>query len=98
MKYYDQTEIPRRYWTIGQVAEQLNVAPSLLRFWQTEFGFYVRRDKNGDRQFTAAEFDKVREIYRLLKVELYTIAGAKRQLAKATNHMDEISTALNVMP
>lgn len=73
-------EIPRRYWTIGELAEQMDVAPSMLRYWQTEFGFDVHRDKKGDRRFTADEAERVKEIHRLLKVEGYTIRGAKRQL------------------
>lgn len=72
--------ITRRYWTVGELAEQMNVAPSMLRYWQTEFGFDVHRDKKGDRRFTADEVEQVKKIHYLLKVECYTIRGAKRQM------------------
>lgn len=73
-------EIQRRYWMIGELAEELGVATSMLRFWQSEFHFAVHRDAKGNRRFTAQEVEKVKEIHRLLKVEGYTIRGAKRQM------------------
>ena len=94
-------EIPRRYWTIGVLADQMGVPASMLRYWQTEFGFDVHRDKKGDRRFTVDEVARVKEIYRLLKVEGFTIWGAKRQLRiQQGDDVDqfEMDNALNAIP
>ena len=34
---YKEKEIEKVYFTIGEVAEEFNVATSLIRFWETEF-------------------------------------------------------------
>ena len=34
---YKEKEIEKLYYSIGEVAEMFNVAPSLIRFWESEF-------------------------------------------------------------
>lgn len=73
--------IERIYWTIGEVAEQLGVNTSLLRYWEKEFGtLRPKRTGKGDRLYTKEDIAKVREIQALLKEKGYTIVGAKEQL------------------
>lgn len=99
MKYYDKTGIEKVYFSIGEVSLILGLAESKIRFWLTVFNIdsHIKRS-HGQRRFRVDDVNKLTEIKRLIHSELYTIPGAKRQLAKATNHMDEIATALNVMP
>lgn len=99
MKYYDKTEIEKVYFSIGEVSLILGLAESKIRFWLNVFNLddTIKR-AHGQRRFRAGDVNKLTEIKRLIHSELYTIPGAKRQLAKMTDHMDEISTALNVMP
>ena len=33
----EQEDIQKKYYTIGEVADMLDVKPSLIRFWETEF-------------------------------------------------------------
>lgn len=76
--------ITKRYWSIGEVARQVNQSPSGIRFWLDYFNIEVgRRNHRGDRQFTAEEVARVKEIKRLVK-EGYTLKGAKRKLEMAT--------------
>lgn len=73
--------IERIYWTIGEVAEQLGVNTSLLRYWEKEFGMLrPKRTGKGDRLYTKDDVAKIREIQVLLKQDGFTIEGAKAQL------------------
>ncbi len=73
--------IKRRYYSIGQIASLLNVYTSTLRFWEQEFKqIKPKRSKKGKRKYTQKDLKIVLEVYYLVKVELYTIEGAKRQL------------------
>ncbi len=73
--------IERIYWTIGEVAVQLGVNTSLLRYWEKEFGILrPKRTGKGDRLYTKDDIEKIRGIQVLLRERGYTIQGAKEQL------------------
>lgn len=73
--------IERMFWTIGEVAEDLGVNTSVLRYWEKEFGVLrPKRTGKGDRLYTKEDIGKVREIQRLLKDEGFTIQGARERL------------------
>jgi len=81
--------IERIYWTIGEVADQLGVNTSLLRYWEKEFGVLrPKRTGKGDRLYTKDDIAKVREIQVLLKERGFTIVGAKEQLRSAKKSED----------
>lgn len=81
--------IERIYWTIGEVAEQLEVNTSLLRYWEKEFGMLrPKRTSKGDRLYTKDDIAKVREIQGLLKDKGFTIQGAKDQLRGSRDQQD----------
>lgn len=76
--------IERIYWTIGEVAVQLGVNTSLLRYWEKEFGVLrPKRTGKGDRLYSKDDIAKIREIQVLLKDRGFTIVGAKEQLRSA---------------
>ncbi len=77
--YGESDEIERRYWRVGEVAQMFRVNISLLHYWQKEFGMEVKRNIRGVRLFVKEDIEKFRTIYDLLKVERYTIEGAKRK-------------------
>jgi DNA-binding transcriptional MerR regulator len=69
------------FWTIGEVAGDLGVNTSVLRYWEKEFGMLrPKRTGKGDRLYTKDDIAKVREIQRLLKDEGFTIQGARERL------------------
>lgn len=74
-----------RRWRIGDVARMLNEDTAVVRYWEQEFGAWLRplRSKSGQRIYTVRCLETLREVHRLLRVELYTIEGAKRQLRLA---------------
>ncbi|MFL5729948.1 MAG: MerR family transcriptional regulator [Cytophagaceae bacterium] len=75
---YKEKQIEKLYYTIGEVAEIFKVAPSLIRFWQTEFEIInPKKNKKGNRQFTRDDIESIRMVYHLVKEKGYTLQGAK---------------------
>ncbi len=78
---YKEKEIEKLYYSIGEVAEIFNVAPSLIRFWESEFDIIKpKKNRKGNRQFTKEDIDNVRTIYHLVKEKGFTLQGAKEML------------------
>lgn len=98
---YKEKEIVKKYFSIGEVAKELDVAASQIRFWESEFDIInPRKNRNGKRQFTKEDIDKVKLVYHLVKEKGYTLQGAKDQLksgAQATkDKMEMIETLRDV--
>lgn len=75
---YKEKEITKRYYTIGEVADDLGVATSLIRFWETEFDIInPKKNRKGNRQFTPEDIKKIKMIYHLVKEKGYTLHGAR---------------------
>ena len=75
---YKEKVIEKKYFSIGEVAEMLNVATSLIRFWESEFDIIKpKKNRKGNRQFTKEDIENVKLIYHLVKEKGYTLQGAK---------------------
>lgn len=75
---YKEKEIEKKYFTIGEVADELNVATSLIRFWESEFDIIKpKKNRKGNRQFTQEDIKNVKLIYHLVKEKGYTLQGAR---------------------
>jgi len=75
--------IEKIYFTIGEVAQELGVANSSVRFWEKEFGTITpRRTSRGDRLYTRPQIEQLRTIQHLVKEEGFTINGAKERLKR----------------
>ena len=72
----------RQGYAIGEVSRMLNVESHTLRYWEKEFKDFVKpgRISKKNRLYTDADVDVLRRIKELLDVEMFTIAGARRQL------------------
>ena len=87
---YKVKEIEKLYYSIGEVAEQFNVAPSLIRFWESEFDLIKpKKNRKGNRQFTKEDIDNVRTIYHLVKEKGFTLQGAKEMLRNDNNSVKD---------
>ena len=64
------------YYSIKEVAQMMNVAESLLRYWETVFPSL----KPKTNQYTKKDIEQVRLIYNLVKVRGFKIAAAKKML------------------
>jgi len=87
---YKEKEIEKIYYSIGEVAEQFNVAPSLIRFWESEFELIQpKKNRKGNRQFTKEDIENVRTIYHLVKQKGFTLQGAKEMLRNDTQEVKD---------
>lgn len=74
-------EIQKSYYTIGEVSEMLNVAPSLIRFWETEFDILKpEKTEKGTRKFSQKDIQNLRMIHHLVKEKGYTLQGANEKM------------------
>ena len=74
------------YYSIGEVADQLNVNASLIRFWEKEFELLKpKKNKKGNRLFTREDLENIKLIYHLVKERGYTLQGAKDKLKGGKN-------------
>jgi len=75
----DTQHLTKLYYSIGELAEMLDVNASLLRFWEKEFNLKVsKRNKKGNRLYSVKEIEEINKIYALVKVQLFTLDGAKK--------------------
>ncbi len=73
--------IKKKYYAIGEVATMLDVNPSLIRFWESEFPqLKPRKNRKGNRVYTDKEIEQLQQIYYLVKVRKYTLKGAREKL------------------
>lgn len=98
---YKEKEIEKLYYSIGEVADLFNVAPSLIRFWESEFDIIKpKKNRKGNRQFTREDINSVRTIYHLVKEKGFTLQGAKEMLRNdsqsVTDKMDLIDSLKRV--
>lgn len=87
---YKEKVIEKKYFSIGEVAEKLGVATSLIRFWESEFDIIKpKKNRKGNRQFTREDINNVKLIYHLVKEKGYTLQGAKDLLKDGNDVLNE---------
>lgn len=95
---YREKKVEKLYYSIGEVAEILDVPVSTVRFWENEFEILKpMKNKKGNRMFTQSDMKNLRIIHHLLKEEGMTIGGAKKRLAEKheeTDYKFQISESL----
>lgn len=100
---YKEKSIEKQFWTIGEVAQDLGVNTSLIRYWEKEFGtIRPKRTGRGDRSYTRKDIDLLKRIQHLVKEKGFTLQGAREQLKKgnveeeaAPNRQEELVTRLS---
>lgn len=98
---YKEKVIEKKYFTIGEVADQLKVATSLIRFWESEFDIIKpKKNRKGNRQFTREDIKNVKLIYHLVKERGYTLQGArdfiKNDAEAASSKIELIESLKNI--
>jgi len=95
---YENTQIEKVYYTIGETAKILNVPVSTVRFWENEFTILKpTKNKKGNRLFTQQDLKNLKIIHRLIKEEGMTLSGVKKRMAgkfDETNYKFEITETL----
>ncbi len=59
--------VPKRYWTISQVAIKLSPPVSRVRFWCDFFKINTVRSKNNYRKFSPEDLEKITRICNLVE-------------------------------
>ena len=87
---YKEKKIEKKYYSIGEVAAQLSVSTSLIRFWENEFDtIKPKKNRKGNRQFTVEDIENVKLIYHLVKEKGFTLKGAKDVLKNGQGDLKE---------
>ncbi|HOO56487.1 MAG TPA: MerR family transcriptional regulator [bacterium] len=81
------------FYTIGETVEILDVPAHTLRYWEKEFKDFVKPRRNGqkNRIYSTEDINVLKLVKRLLEVELYTVAGARRQLYIRSSDAEELT-------
>jgi len=95
---YKEKKVEKLYYSIGEVAEMLEMPVSTVRFWENEFDILKpMKNKKGNRLFTPADIKNLKIIYHLVKEEGMTLSGAKKRLSEKwdeTEYKYEINESL----
>ncbi|MCX7993619.1 MAG: MerR family transcriptional regulator [Fimbriimonadales bacterium] len=79
-----RTPVQDRPVPISTASFLVGVETHTIRYWEREFAEFLSpvRTEGGQRRYRREDIVVLQEIKRLLKEELYTIAGAKRILSQ----------------
>lgn len=71
----------KKYYSIGEVSDMLNIPESTLRYWEKEFEeISPKKSKGGKRQYTTADIEQIKLVNHLVKEKSLTIKGAKSRM------------------
>lgn len=73
-----KTKSKSAFRTISEAAEELDVAPSVLRFWETKFDQISPMKSNGRRYYRPDDMDILGLIKSFLYQKRYTIEGVQK--------------------
>ena len=74
-------EVRKMFYSMGEVSELLDVNPSLIRYWESQFReLRPQKNKKGNRLFSPKDVETLKLIYHLVKERRMTLEGAKRCL------------------
>lgn len=73
--------IEKKYYKIREVAELTGMAPSALRYWETQFNIIKpKRNAKGSRFYTPDDVEKIRMVQYLVKERGLKIEAAREQI------------------
>lgn len=78
---YQEKEVNKLYYTIGEVAQMFEVNTSMIRFYEKEFDILQPKlNAKGNRLFKPEDVENLKIIFDLIKNKGYTLQGAKEFL------------------
>ena len=86
----------KRYFTIKEVAQKLDVTESTLRYWEKEFSILHPKIQEGTkiRLYTEQNMEQIKLIYNLVKVRGFKIAAAKKMLSANRSGVEKTAVVL----
>ena len=89
--------VQKLYYSIGEVSELLGVKSHVLRYWETQFPMLKpKKNRAGNRIYRVRDIKYIMTIKNLLYEMGFTIAGARKELKKASNNPDALIEQLNI--
>lgn len=87
------------YYSIKEVAQQLGVNESTLRYWEKEFPQLKPKTQalNKVRQYTAEDMELLKTVYNLVKVRGFKLAAARKMLNENRRGADRSSEVLETL-
>lgn len=86
----------KKYFSIAEVAEMFNVAPTLLRYWEKHFPQIIpKKTGRNVRQYTKSEIEKIRVVYNLVKVRGMKLDAAAALIRKNQEGVSKTSDVLD---
>ncbi len=91
---FKDPKVEKFYYSIGEVAEMLQVNPSLIRYWESQFDIIKpKKTAGGKRHYTLKDIEQIHLVYHLVKEKGMTLTGAQQKLKNNrtdTDHTHEI--------
>lgn len=84
------------FYSIGEVSEILGESISLVRFWTNSFASVLKPKRNakGNRLYTAADIETLKQIHFLVKEKGMTLEGAEKRIKGERAPIDRSVKAL----
>ncbi len=93
-EYQSGVNTQKLFFSIGEVSEITNLAPSVLRFWEKHFKqLSPRKSRGGHRRYQKKDLELTLQIKDLLYNRKFTILGAQRKIGNLHEER-EIDSAL----
>ena len=74
-----------KVYKAGEVCELVQVQPYVLRSWEKEFpGIGIQKSPESPRLYRQSDLEQVQRIKQLVFGEGLTVAGARRQIGRAS--------------
>jgi len=84
------------FYTISEAADIIGESVSLVRFWSNSFPKRIKPQRNakGNRLYTSADIDVLKQIHFLVKDKGMTLEGAGKALGEQSSGVDRSVKAL----
>ena len=80
----------KEYFSIGEASQITQVAPYVLRYWESEFKLLrPSRRESGQRKYSRKDVETILKIKDLLYAKRFTIPGAKKFLLQEKRTVPE---------
>src|SRR5690606_3148334 len=87
---YKERDISKLYYTMGEVTKMFEVNASQIRFYEREFDIIQpKKNKKGNRLFSAEDVQNLKIIFHLVKEKGYTLQGAREYLKSNKSEIKE---------
>ncbi len=74
-------KVLKKYYSIKEVSDMLEIPDSTLRYWEKEFKqICPKKSSSGVRRYTVEDIEQIKKVNHLVKEKSLTIKGAKTQL------------------